>query len=289
MWVDPRRLKQMLVNLLSNAVKFTPQRGSIGVEVIADDQAKVVRFTVWDTGIGIAAGDIPKLFQAFTQLDSSLSRQQSGTGLGLVLVQRMAELHGGSVTVESEPGKGSRFAISLPWKQAPLGKVSFSDDTYQEPEQNEILVTPHETSILQPNPNTEVALILLAEDNQANILIYSDYLQAKNYRIEVARDGAETITLAEKVAPDLILMDIQMPGINGLEAIRRIRTSEQTRLATVPIIALTALAMPGDRERCLEAGANEYLSKPVRLADLIQTIESYLLEVPGEDASEHHE
>ena len=114
---DERRLKQILVNLLSNAVKFTPREGKIGLEVAGDRAEGLVRFTVWDTGIGISPEDVPRLFQAFIQLDARLSRQYEGTGLGLVLVKRLAELHGGSVELASQPGDGSRFSVVLPWIQ----------------------------------------------------------------------------------------------------------------------------------------------------------------------------
>jgi PAS domain S-box-containing protein len=268
---DARRLKQMLVNLLSNAIKFTPEGGLVGLLVEADDFAKVVQFTVWDNGIGIATKDLPKLFRPFTQLDSGLSRQQAGTGLGLALVQRMADLHGGSVSVESTPGQGSRFTIILPWVIKPLDAMPSRKRT---------------TGLLrgrtQPLTSLQVAsgtppLILLADDNETNVNTYSDYLQAKGFQVAVAHNGEEAIQMAEKFTPDLILMDIQMPGVNGLEATRRIRRHPNQRIATIPVIALTALAMSGDRELCLGAGANEYLSKPVSLAVLIQTIETQMV------------
>jgi len=342
-----------------------------------------VRFTVWDEGIGIASEDLPKLFHPFTQLDSSLSRQQSGTGLGLVLVQRMADLHGGGVSVESTPGQGSRFTIALPWTLvetvsapsaerkglAPLGKVLTVEDagldaahltrllselgifnivhshaeglvelaaktlpdvilldiylpdrsgwevladlkadrrTWDIPvliasvEEDRgraaalgavgYLVKPFSSASLRAElervisqasaPDRPVPaeglisgpLVLLADDNEANIGVFSDYLHTKGYRVAVARHGGEAVALAQGLKPDLLLMDIQMPGMDGLEAIRCIRASLDQQVAATPIIALTALAMPGDRERCLAAGANEYLSKPVRLQELMRVI-----------------
>ena len=128
MQADERRLKQILVNLLSNAVKFTPEGGEIGLQVLGDVEQQIVHFIVWDTGIGIAQENIGRLFQPFVQLDSSLSRQYAGTGLGLALVRRLAELHGGSVSVESEVGKGSRFTVSLPWRVARDEKRVASDE-----------------------------------------------------------------------------------------------------------------------------------------------------------------
>jgi PAS domain S-box-containing protein len=267
---DPRRLKQMLVNLLSNAIKFTPEGGLIGLSVEAYDIDKVVQFTVWDNGIGIATEDLPKLFRPFIQLDSGLSRQQAGTGLGLALVQRMADLHGGSVRVESTPGKGSRFTIILPWITTPLDYMPSNKRTTG--------FLRHQTQPLtsQSMASDSPPLILLADDNETSVNTYSDYLQAKGFQVAVAHHGEEAIRMAEKVYPDLILMDIQMPGVNGLEATRRIRRHPDQRIASIPVIALTALAMPGDRELCLGAGANEYLSKPVSLAVLIRAIETQL-------------
>jgi PAS domain S-box-containing protein len=261
-YADERRLKQMLVNLLSNAVKFTPAGGQIGLEVSGEGD-HALRFSVWDTGIGIPADQLEKLFQPFVQLDSSLSRQYTGTGLGLALVSNLAELHGGSVGVESELGKGSRFYFIIPTQllNAPI----------MEKEKPAAGLKPHETTAKH---NGEKKRILLVEDNVINMLVTSDYLNDKGYQVIGARDGLEAIEYALKQKPDLILMDIQMPGMSGLEAIQRIRAAPG--FDSVPIIALTALAMPGDRERCLAAGANEYLSKPVSLKGLEQLIESLL-------------
>ncbi|NJN65727.1 MAG: PAS domain-containing protein [Chloroflexaceae bacterium] len=256
---DTRRLKQILVNLLSNAVKFTPEHGSVGLEVTANEERGVIFFTIWDTGIGIAREHMGRLFQSFVQLDSSLSREHVGTGLGLSLVARLSELHGGSVSVESELGLGSRFTVCLPIYRT---------------EREGVRVAEEETDGDGPDPflsdAQEAPLILLAEDNEANIDLYSEYLERKGYRVVVARNGHEVLDRVREECPSLILMDIQMPRLNGLEAIHRIRAD--ACLASIPIIALTALAMPDDRERCLEAGANEYLSKPVSLKELWRAI-----------------
>jgi PAS domain S-box-containing protein len=266
---DGRRLKQILVNLLDNAVKFTPEGGAIGLEVVGDAERQVVHFTVWDTGIGISEEDMGRLFQPFVQLDSSLSRQRTGTGLGLSLVYRLAELHGGSVSVESEVGEGSRFTVSLPWRER---------DEEIEGQGGEEAESPPLSLVTLPPDRS--ATILLAEDNESSIETISDYLQAKGYQVLVARDGAEAIARTREERPDLILMDIQMPGIDGLEATQRIRAD--LALEGIPIIALTALAMPGDRERCLAAGADEYLSKPVNLKKLVEMIEAQY------EAGKHH-
>ena len=262
---DQRRLKQMLVNLLYNAVKFTQAGGKAGLEVAGfRDQHKIV-FTVWDTGIGISPENLNKLFQPFVQIDSSLSRQYEGTGLGLALVSRLAELMGGSISVTSEPDKGSRFAITLPWEKSEPAPVTSSVASITQPFQ--------QASGPSSLPGT---LILLAEDNLTSLQLLEEYLQSNGFQVITARDGKEAVASACVDHPALILMDIQMPGMNGLEAIQHIRLSPDLTVATVPIIALTALAMHGDRERCLAAGANEYLSKPVRMQDLCTHINRLL-------------
>ncbi len=258
---DERRLKQVLVNLLSNAMKFTPEGGSIGLEVRGDADQEAVYFTVRDTGIGIAAEDMESLFKPFVQLDGKLAREYEGTGLGLALAHRLAEIHGGSISVESEVGRGSRFTLSLPWGG---GDREAEEEKVFEAEQREDEGT-------EKVSKKSGVIVLLADDQEETINTISDYLEVKGYRMVIARDGAEAVARALEERPDVILMDIQMPGMDGLEATRRIRENDD--LASTPIIALTALAMPGDRERCLEAGADEYLSKPVSLKGLVAIIE----------------
>lgn len=252
---DPRRLKQILVNLLSNAVKFTPQGGNISIELHGDPVAGVVHFIIADTGIGISDVDLSRLFKPFIQLDSRLDRRHEGTGLGLALVARLTELHGGGVSVSSTMGQGSRFTVSLPWQLSDESRpVAFAPPA---PVHASIGASP---------------LILLAEDNDLVRQTTSDYLEARGYRICTARNGVQTLAMARELQPEMILMDIQMPVMDGLEATRHLRADPT--LATIPVLALTALAMVGDRERCLEAGANDYLSKPVRLSYLVERIEA---------------
>jgi CheY-like chemotaxis protein len=206
-------------------------------------------------------------------LDSSLSRQYEGAGLGLTLVHRLVELHHGSISVESELGKGSRFTVSLPWREVTEaaeteGKPELPEsDTPIEKETASVVTAYEELEDGQP-------LILLVEDNEDSINTVSDYLLAKGYRMAIAWNGEEAIQRVKEEKPDVILMDVQMPVMNGLEAIYHIRADPD--LMNIPIIALTALAMPGDRERCLKAGANDYIAKPVSLKGLVKTIEIQL-------------
>ncbi len=267
--VDDRRMRQVLINLLSNAVKFTPSGGQvIMVARYLEDASTALaglEITVTDTGIGIASADRLKLFQPFVQLDSSLNRQQEGTGLGLILVKQIIELHGGTVQLQSELGQGSCFTIQLPptcIQPAINGETLASLDTL------DIETHPLPKTLVSP------AVILLAEDNESNINTFSSYLTAKGYQLMVAVNGWEAIELVQQAPPDLILMDIQMPGMDGLEAISWIR--QQAGLNRIPIIALTALAMEGDKERCLAIGATDYLAKPVKLRQLDLKIQELL-------------
>ena len=268
---DPRRVKQILVNLLSNAVKFTPEGGALGLDVNGDALAGVVRFSVWDKGIGIAAEDMEKLFKPFIQLDSSLARKYEGAGLGLSLAQRLAELHGGSIALESVPGQGSRFTVIIPW-QTP-DQFDPSDFIAQ------VVSTDTTPFVESPSPEEfapDQTTVLLAEDNEINIELVSDYLSSRGYRVLVARNGIEALEMTIHACPQLILMDIQMPGMDGVQATRSIRRLPDQALASIPIIAVTALAMPGDRERCIAAGVNDYLSKPLNLGELTLAMQKLL-------------
>ncbi|MBD2296041.1 PAS domain S-box protein [Anabaena sphaerica FACHB-251] len=270
--LDERRIRQVLINLLNNAVKFTPEGGRITLEVTRQQIAPAaemtsfqdfIRIAVIDTGIGIAPENLNKLFQPFIQIDSALNRQYTGTGLGLALVKRLVEIHGGKVEVSSELGVGSCFSVNLFYN-------NLSDVVPELVNQ-----ASSDLSSIFPETAQESPLILLAEDNEANIFTISNYLEATGYRLIVAKNGQEAIDLSKSQLPNLILMDVQMPEVDGLEAMRQIRLDSQ--LVNIPIIALTALAMPGDQEKCLAAGANDYLTKPVRLKQLASIIKQFLL------------
>ncbi len=260
-WADQRRLKQMIVNLLSNAVKFTPERGKLGLEVTANRQEQKVSIAVWDQGVGISESDLDRLFRPFVQIDSALSRSSSGTGLGLALVAQMARLHGGRVHVQSALGKGSRFTIELPW--TPADVTGAHTLTQSADSSNKIAA--------QEGPTHT---ILLVEDTASTTMMMEDYLTAAGFNVVVAVSGLEAISQANTIQPDLILMDVMMPDMDGFEATRNIRKNPTLR--TIPILGLTALAMSGDRERCLDAGMNDHITKPVNLMDLLHTIRGYL-------------
>ena len=272
--LDERRIRQVLINLLNNAVKFTLEGGTITLEVSQVQRESsttnptplnYLKIAVIDTGIGISAENIQKLFQPFIQIDSALNRQYNGTGLGLALVKRLVEIHGGTVELTSELGVGSCFAINLPIN---VGFPAIEEQTEQDLSGQSQIGQSQTEGLISP-------LILLAEDNEANIVTFSSYLEAKGYRILLANDGQQAIDLAKAEHPDLILMDIQMPVMDGLEAIKQIRLDPN--LADIPIIALTALVMEGDHERCLAVGANEYLSKPIKLKQLATIIQQILV------------
>ncbi len=284
--VDERQIRQVLLNLLNNAVKFTPEGGQITLKVeyfpvstpiaeravipqsLTDELSSLccVRFSVQDTGIGIAPENIHKLFQPFIQIDSALNRQYSGTGLGLALVKNIVELHGGEVGLTSEVGIGSCFTFTLPCAENHSIVATPTIQSETTSESSQFLDLAHKSPI-----------ILLAEDNEANIATISSYLTTKGYKIRLAKNGREALEQALAEPPDLILMDVQMPEMDGLTAMQKIRQIPE--LEIVPIIALTALTMKGDQEKCLQAGANDYLSKPVKLKQLVTMIQKLLLPV----------
>ncbi|MGK0358053.1 MAG: PAS domain S-box-containing protein [Bradymonadia bacterium] len=256
---DAKRLKQILANLLSNAIKFTHAGGNVWLEteVLPSEDAALIR--VRDDGIGIASDDMKHLFEPFVQVDSRLSRAHTGTGLGLSLLHRLVKLHGGSALVDSAVGRGSIFTVRLPWS---------ADSTTAEPlDEAESMSTAIPMARVGAKPRS----LLLVDDNKVNVRMMTKYLSRAGYALTIAHNGEEAIRLAHEVLPEVIIMDIQMPVMDGIEATKALRRSEAT--AGIPIIALTALAMPGDRDRCLAAGVNEYFSKPVGLQQIAAAIE----------------
>ena len=266
--IDERRMRQVLINLLNNAVKFTYPGGDVRLEVFilqaAESPSKqdTLRFSVVDTGIGISPEDQAQIFRPFVQIDSALNREYLGTGLGLVLAKRIVELHGGTVSMSSALGQGSSFHVDLPLQAL---ATSFRMTTPG---------SPPATADAIHHPSRPAPLLLLAEDNEANIATVSGYLKAKGYRLIIARDGHQAVEMAQTDGLGLILMDVQMPVMDGLEAMRCIRSKPGS--AHMPIIALTALAMDYDHDRCMAAGADRYVSKPVTLRQLVVVIEELL-------------
>lgn len=389
--VDERRLRQVLINLLNNAVKFTPEGGQVKLVAHLEQQPTHIDlcFSVMDTGVGVASEDKEKLFQPFVQIDSSLNRQHSGTGLGLALVQQLVELHQGTVTVTSDVGKGSCFTVRLPhalsteiamlslqsnrdslttherqvlvigdsmvaaeqiaqylegygmrsvihpyseaaieeaskicpgliilniqlphlsgWKvlsqlksqlhtqQIPvlvisvesersqglaLGAAEYLVEPFSRSQLHQVidrLRQPEKTSqdVLNISPASSISpLILLAENNEANIATISNYLGSRGYRLVMAKNSQECMAQALAHHPDMILMDVQIPSMDGFKTIQKIRSCQI--LKNTPILVLTALAIPSDREKCMAVGANEYLTKPVKLKQLLGAIQQLL-------------
>jgi CheY-like chemotaxis protein/anti-sigma regulatory factor (Ser/Thr protein kinase) len=374
-WVraDERYLKQILVNLLGNAVKFTPDGGSVTLEIRASADTTMVDFIVSDTGIGISEEDLQRVFLPFVQVDSALSRNYGGTGLGLALVSRFVDLHGGRILVESELGKGSQFTVSIPRAEPPADEKAQSRDEppkvmtveiqdemtkmfvqlgarvdHQQTGGNALenveVILPDVIAINSPLPDmsslefmrrlkecpatrqtplvfatsddagaasrqttadilltkplalqsmrnalqqlvarptaktpttgNQTGLVLIVEDNPANIPHLKDFLVFKGHAVEIATNGQAGIEMAQSLKPDVVLMDIQMPGMSGLTAIEEIRRDSD--LDHVKVVAVTAHAMEEDRRRCMEAGANEYIAKPYQLSSLYEMISGWI-------------
>jgi PAS domain S-box-containing protein len=239
-FTDARRLRQVLLNLLANAVKFTPSGGFVRLEVAwLAEQVQVV-FSVYDSGIGIAAADMGQLFQPFVQIDSGLQRQFPGTGLGLALVARLIDRLGGSVSVTSEPGAGSCFSVYL--------ATAEDADLWQ---RISSLEQPHEGGLR----------LLLADDYAPNLTWCESVFAGAGFLVRIAHDGDECLRAALAMRPDIMVVDLQMPRLSGVELIKRLRAVPA--LAGIPLVALTALDLAGDAERCRAAGASHYLRKPL--------------------------
>jgi signal transduction histidine kinase/CheY-like chemotaxis protein len=259
---DPLRLKQMLLNLLFNAIKFTI-KGTVGLEVSHQD--KFLQFTVWDTGIGISPEDQSRLFKPYSQIANGAADSSEGTGLGLVVTQKLVEIHGGYLKLESVVDQGSRFSLLLPIQ--PTGKVLEAIESTAEYDL-EVLSHP----IINDRKNSS-PVILLAEDDLANGELIGIYLRRLGYQVNWAKNGAEIWNILREIEPKVILMDVCLPDGNGLNLVQQLR--ENSKYQHIPIIAQTAMAMKGDRETCLAAGVNEYTSKPIDLKLLASLIAKY--------------
>jgi signal transduction histidine kinase len=270
---DRSKVKQILSNLLSNAVKFTPPGGTVTLRMRRAAGAAAV-FEVQDTGIGIRPEDQERIFEAFTQVDGSLARQYQGTGLGLTLVRRFVELHGGALRLESATDRGSRFIVTLPGLQpvgaadapssggdpaVPIPAGAPPSGPEEAPAADASPLPPIEEP-LHPRPGGG-DLVFVIEDHPANLRLLRDLLRGRGHRVVACRSGPEALDALKFLRPRLILMDVQLPGLDGMEVVRRLRGRPE--LNDVPIVALSANAAPGERERALEAGCAGYLDKPL--------------------------
>jgi two-component system, sensor histidine kinase len=259
---DPTRIRQILVNLIGNALKFT-ERGSIRVSAnwqALDNQVLWFSCAVHDSGIGIPAERLELMFDAFQQADTSISRRYGGTGLGLPIARTLAERMGGTLRAQSLPGQGSVFTLEVP---LPFSQLS----------------TPASLPTLTNSPQGQGQHVMLVEDNPVNQTVIEAMLRSLGYQVSLVADGAQAVQHASRQAFDAILMDCRLPIMDGYEATRLIRQLPER--ADTPIIALTANALQGDREACLQAGMNDYLAKPFKRADLQQILHKWLAPIPS--------
>jgi len=261
---DPHRLRQVLLNLINNGLKFT-KAGSVRVQVRLEEQhdgVATVRFDVSDTGIGLSREQQKVIFEPFRQADGSVTRKYGGTGLGLAICARLVELQGGSMSVLSAKGEGSTFSFHIR-----CGICSEPEVASQK--------RPVERAVRR-GAARERLKVLLAEDNRVNQLLVVRLLQARGHQVVVVGDGHAALDAIQKDSFDLILMDIQMPEMDGLEATRILRERERQGLRLAPIIAMTAHAMKGDRDKCIEAGMTGYISKPIQPDQLFALMEDVI-------------
>jgi signal transduction histidine kinase/CheY-like chemotaxis protein len=261
MITDKVRLKQVLINLLNNAIKFTPENGTVSLEVKYDPKIDMMLFSVSDTGIGISAQNQEKIFKKFNQADNSTTRKFGGTGLGLSISFQLVRLMGGELQVQSELGKGCRFYFSLPIEEhiepeAKESKSLFMDDT------EEITFEGH---------------VLIVEDNKTNQMLLSMILDDLGLTFDIANDGTEAVKIYQEKSYQVILMDENMPNMNGIEATRHILEIEQNSgHVHTPIVAVTANALKEDRARFLAAGLDDFIAKPYTEEDIVQVLDKYL-------------
>jgi signal transduction histidine kinase/ActR/RegA family two-component response regulator len=267
---DPTRLRQVLLNLVGNAIKFT-ERGEVvlGVQKLALEAGKInLRVSVRDTGIGIPADRLAGIFDAFTQADSSTTRKYGGTGLGLTITRRLVELMGGEMSVASKLGEGSTFSFDLQLRiAASSGRPALAESTQLQFDR--------------------ALAVLLVEDNHINQLLATRLLEKWGHKVTLAVHGREAVErLCSGEHYDIVLMDMQMPVMGGIEATRLIRADEAGHgKARVPIMAMTANAMQSDRETCLEAGMDDYLSKPINQVELAAKLRQFIASAPDSDPS----
>ncbi|WP_245628694.1 PAS domain-containing hybrid sensor histidine kinase/response regulator [Salidesulfovibrio brasiliensis] len=264
---DPSRLRQILLNLLGNAIKFTA-KGSVGIRAEnadPEDHRHILRFSVTDTGIGIPEDKQQAIFESFLQADDSVTRKHGGTGLGLAISRLLVDLMDGQMTISSREGEGSTFAFTAAFDKASGEEVCHDEE---------------------PLPELPKLNILLADDNRLNRQLAATVLKERGHDITSAENGQEVLDLLRAAKFDLVLMDVQMPVMDGVSATRAIRTPGSGVLdPNIPVVAITAHALKGDRERFLETGMNAYVSKPIRVNDLVRAIASAYFGREGREAS----
>jgi len=267
---DPARLRQVLVNLIGNALKFT-EHGEVTVWAVPagapEGQAKLVHFSVRDTGVGIPVSKQQTIFEAFRQGDGSVARRYGGTGLGLTISRQLVQKMGGEIWLESQAGLGATFHFT--------GRFGIAGPSDANRERRPTDTASSAVGALPPPPGKtpKPLRILVADDNQVNRKVAAAILEKRGNVVIMAQNGLEAVAATAGEAFDLVLMDVQMPEMDGFEATARIRERERTTGAHVPIIALTAHAMKGDREKCLAMGMDSYLSKPIEANELLRAVE----------------
>jgi CheY-like chemotaxis protein len=235
---DKNKFKQVLYNLLSNAIKFTPPSGKVGLQGVV--QGTALRITVKDSGIGIPKDLQHKIFGAFYQVQSASNREYPGTGLGLALTKKLVELHGGTIDFESAPEQGTAFTVEFP---------------------------------LRPGPSKRNR-VLVVEDNPSNLDLARMVLEGNGFTVDTASNGQEGLEKARHLRPDLILMDMQLPGVDGLAVTRQLKADPATR--SIKVVALTANALKGSEEQALAAGCSGYIAKPIELKKFMLQVTNFL-------------
>jgi CheY-like chemotaxis protein/anti-sigma regulatory factor (Ser/Thr protein kinase) len=256
-YADPARVKQVVANLIANAIKFT-ERGAVQVicRLVRETKTAVLlRVEIVDSGIGISPDRVEAIFEGFTQADNSMVRRYGGSGLGLTISKRLTDLMGGKIGVESQPGVGSRFWVELPLSRinAAAKKITAESDV-----------------------SLEGLKVLLAEDNDINVEVAKRMIELLGCVVDVAANGKEAIEMCEQTEYRMILMDVQMPEMDGLVATREIRRREQDAGGHIPIIALTATAFAEDKKACEDAGMDSFLSKPFKREDLERALKQFV-------------
>jgi len=266
---DPARLRQVLLNLVGNAIKFTPH-GAVEVHIAAEHAAGMIHFIVRDSGIGISREDQARLFPPFSQVDSTTARRFGGSGLGLAISRRLVELMDGTIGVDSERGVGSTF-----WFRIPLRMPEVS------PSAGPATLAAAGWSKIRPRPECR---LLIVEDNEINRHVLLAQLAALGFAADAVPDGEEGLVALEHGAYDAVLMDCQLPGVDGYDTTRRLRRREADGRHT-PVIAVTAHAMKGEREKCLAAGMDDYITKPVVLEQLAELLDRWVPPAAGESSA----